>query len=264
MIRKLLVLAAFVPSFAFAQTSVEELAGVGLSTEIGSELARGMKYSATSSVLCTDTSDAADNKTLYINGGGKETSSPNNRGANITLYGNEVASTGGQLLLNSGAVSSGGIIFSLGNTSSSYFLKSGSNVLWSMAASSGTLTQNATNGGSITLSKANTSVNQPASDALSAAGTTINDATQLDKVYNNVTTAGASSGVKLWNPSVGGVIWVRNGGANDLKLYPADANGNINAKGAGTALTLTTAAKQVAACAYVAANTWMCSVGTGT
>lgn len=264
MIKKLLLIAALLPSVSFAQTSVADLAGMGMSPELANELGKGMKYSATSSVLCTDTSDAADNKTLYINGGGKETTTPNNRGANLTLYGNEVASTGGQLLINSGAVSTGGIIFSLGNTSSSYFLKSGSNVLWSMAASTGTLTQNATNGGSIVLSKANTSVAQPASSGLTAAGTAIGDALQLDKVYNNVTTAGAGTGVKLWNPSVGGTIWVRNGGANNLLLYPADASGTINGGAGGAAITLTTAAKQVAACAYVATNTWMCSVGTGT
>lgn len=133
---------------------------------------------------------------------------------------------------------------------------------WTMGTD-GSWTQNGTNGGSIVLSKASTSVAQTSAAGLTAAGTVIGDALQLTAVYNNVDTVGANSGVKLWNPSVGTQIWVRNGGANDLKLYPADASGNINGIGAGTAKTLTTAAKQIAQCTYVATNVWDCVIASG-
>lgn len=130
-------------------------------------------------------------------------------------------------------------------------------------SSTGVLTQDGTNGGGVTLTKTNTSVAQPAANALTATGTALADALQLSSVYNNVTTAASGTGVKLWNPTVGSTIWVRNGGANNLLLYPADASGAINGGTGGAAITLTTAAKQIAACSYVATNAWMCSIATG-
>lgn len=106
---------------------------------------------------------------------------------------------------------------------------------------------------------------EPVMATASAAGTTIADATLLTGQVNNVTTVGASSGVKL-NPNtpVGITVVVRNAGANDLKLYPASASEAINGGALGAAVTLTTLNKQIASCSKVSATLWLVSVSTGT
>lgn len=81
--------------------------------------------------------------------------------------------------------------------------------------------------------------------AITAAGTTISDATQLIDIHNNVTTVTANTGVKLLDVKPGTIVTVRNGGASDLKLYPHSASASINAAGIGAAVTLTTANKQM-------------------
>jgi hypothetical protein len=104
---------------------------------------------------------------------------------------------------------------------------------------------------------------QSVSATVTAAGTTVTDATQLTAVFNNVSTAAASTGVKLWDPpvgtttSVGQLIFVRNGGANDLKVYPPNSSGTINGGGAGAGVTLATATKDCAFFIKTAANTWI-------
>lgn len=70
--------------------------------------------------------------------------------------------------------------------------------------------------------------------AVTAAGTSAGDATQLTYVYNNVTTTGSSAGVKLPQTEMGETIIVRNGGANPLTVYPYDAGSSINNVGFGT------------------------------
>lgn len=106
---------------------------------------------------------------------------------------------------------------------------------------------------------------EPVSAAVTAAGTTISDATLLTGQVNNVSTAAASTGVKL-NPNtpLGITVVVRNGGANDLKLYPATASEAINGGSVGAAITLTTLNKQIATCSKVSSTLWLCSVSTGT
>lgn len=106
---------------------------------------------------------------------------------------------------------------------------------------------------------------EPVSAAVTAAGTTISDATLLTGQVNNVSTAAASTGVKL-NPNtpLGITVVVRNGGANDLKLYPATASEAINGGSVGAAITLTTLNKQIAACSKVSSTLWLCTVSTGT
>jgi len=98
-----------------------------------------------------------------------------------------------------------------------------------------------------------------------ATGTTVADAFQLAYYFTIVGTTPASTGVKLFvPPATGRSIVVRNGGANDLKLYPPNSSGSINSGSAGAGITLTTAAKQIATCTYMTTNTWICSVATGT
>ncbi len=77
-------------------------------------------------------------------------------------------------------------------------------------------------------------------DTLTAAGTTNADALQLSAIINRVTTAAASSGVRLMLPEVGSQIVVVNSGANAVLVYPG-TGAQINA------LTATTGGFSVAA-----------------
>lgn len=64
--------------------------------------------------------------------------------------------------------------------------------------------------------------------ALAATGTTQGTALQLAATINQVTTAAASSGVKLYaSPAAGSFQVVYNGGANPLTVYP-QTSGTIN------------------------------------
>ena len=64
--------------------------------------------------------------------------------------------------------------------------------------------------------------------ALTAAGTTAGDALQIVAVYNDVTTTGASAGVKLPQTEAGETVYITNGGANPLTVYPYNTNSTIN------------------------------------
>jgi len=73
--------------------------------------------------------------------------------------------------------------------------------------------------------------------ALTAAGTVQGDATALTKSINNVTTVAASTGVRLPTATAGMRVMIRNGGANDLKVYPA-TGAAVNSASANSAVTL--------------------------
>lgn len=106
---------------------------------------------------------------------------------------------------------------------------------------------------------------EPVSAAVTAAGTVLADATLLTGMVNNVSTAAASTGVRLnADTPLGVTIVVRNGGANDLKLYPHSATGQINGTTAGGSITLTTLNKQIASCTRVSSTLWLATVSTGT
>lgn len=78
---------------------------------------------------------------------------------------------------------------------------------------------------------------------ITATGTTITDAYQLTTFANIVSTAAASTGVKL-NSSwpVGQIGLVQNNGANTLNLFPPTASLTINGGSAGAAVTIAAAA----------------------
>lgn len=74
--------------------------------------------------------------------------------------------------------------------------------------------------------------------ALTAAGTGQSDALQLTAAINQVTTAAASTGVKLYaSPAAGSWQIVYNGGVNPLKVYP-QTSGTINGLAANIGMTL--------------------------
>lgn len=106
---------------------------------------------------------------------------------------------------------------------------------WSID-SSGNLNQDSTNGASIALTKNSTAVGQPAATGVAAAGSTISDATLLNKVSTNVTTAAAGTGVLLWDAPLGSELTVRNESSvfAPLNVYPPTASISINSRSNGT------------------------------
>ena len=104
---------------------------------------------ATSSLISTNTADAADNKSITIAGGGAYASG---RGAGIVANGNDVATVGGQLSLTSDAGGTGGTIVR--------GAWSGGSVLpfWSVIFD-GRLVQDATNGGRLRMARSGTATN---------------------------------------------------------------------------------------------------------
>lgn len=83
-------------------------------------------------------------------------------------------------------------------------------------------------------------INGVVGTGISAAGTTISDATDLQATVNVVSTVAASSGVQLPSMNIGDQCEVYNAGANSLKVYPDQTTVGINQLSVGTAMTLGT------------------------
>lgn len=120
----------------------------------------------------------------------------------------------------------------------------------------GQISQDATNGSDVVLTKASTSVRQTVVTGITAAGTISSDATALTGIINNVTTVAAGTGVRAWSAGVGSVLHVRNGGANALLVYP-NTGGTIN--GAGVDAGVSVAVGAIATLMVTAASTWIAS-----
>ena len=73
---------------------------------------------------------------------------------------------------------------------------------------------------------------------LSAAGTTISDATEVTAAHSYVTTVAAGAGVKLKAVEAGKPWSVSNAGANALLLYPPTASFAFNGAAAGDPITV--------------------------
>lgn len=82
-------------------------------------------------------------------------------------------------------------------------------------------------------------INGTVNSAVSAAGSTISDATALKAGHNVVTTVASGAGVLLPNSEIGDEIVVYNGtGTNALTVYPPTSSGTINQLSAGTGMLL--------------------------
>lgn len=82
-------------------------------------------------------------------------------------------------------------------------------------------------------------INGAVAATVSAAGTTISDATALTVTNNTITTCAAGAGVKLYDGVISDDMWVYNGTAtNDLTVYPATSSQTINQLSAGTGVLL--------------------------
>ena len=102
-------------------------------------------------------------------------------------------------------------------------------------------------------------INQEVSNSVSAAGTTIADATPLANPINNVTTAATGSGVLLYEAAIGTRIMVRNGGNGSCLVYPPTASGTINELSAGVGFMLP--ARSVAVFAKLTSTVWIGQLG---
>lgn len=89
---------------------------------------------------------------------------------------------------------------------------------------------------------------------LTAAGTTITDALQLAAQVNNVTTAAASTGVKLPTGVIGMVVRVFNNGASTMAVY---ASNSETIDGTAGATGTTQATSKVRDYTFVKALTWV-------
>lgn len=81
-------------------------------------------------------------------------------------------------------------------------------------------------------------MNGRVANSLTAAGTTLSDALQLDATVNRITTCASGAGVKLFNGEIGDEMEVYNGGANQCVVYPHSSSGTINQISAGTGMIL--------------------------
>lgn len=224
----------------FAQQSVaQQFAGVGVAANTANLLGQklgdsSLAFTGDPYQILANTEDGADTKGVCIGGGGTTAQS---RGASFCAYGNEETSTAGDINIKPGST---GTTTIYGPAGVAVFEVNSSGI-------------NVATG---------TSVMQAAVGALTAAGTTITDALQLSRVYNQVGTVASGTGVKLWDQS-GTPIIVQNLGANDLELYPPDADDVLNAASAGASLTLAAATDQIASCTKVTTTNWVCLIGAG-
>ena len=91
-------------------------------------------------------------------------------------------------------------------------------------------------------------------DAITATGTNQATAYQLSAVISHVTTAAASTGVKLPSGRAGRMVFVFNDGANPIQVYSRDT-ATIDGTAGATGVALTNAKR----CAYfaVAEGVWI-------
>lgn len=81
-------------------------------------------------------------------------------------------------------------------------------------------------------------INGNVKTSISAAGTTLGTATQLNQTVAVLGTVAAGAGVKLFNGEISDDCVVYNGGANAVVIYPHSSSGIINQLSAGTGVTL--------------------------
>lgn len=99
------------------------------------------------------------------------------------------------------------------------------------------------------------SINGDVQPAVSAAGTTIADATRLTAGVNVLTTVASGAGVQLFSAEIGDEQEILNLGANQCLVYPDSTSGRINQLSAGTAFTL--AANTAVKVKKFSATRWM-------
>lgn len=98
-------------------------------------------------------------------------------------------------------------------------------------------------------------VNGAIATGLTAAGTTISDALDLNADTNVISTCASGAGVQVPACEVGDSVEIYNGGANACKVYPDSSTVQFNALGAGNAFQLAT--NTSCYCRRVSATAWI-------
>lgn len=170
---------------------------------------------------------AAEERSLYISG---HNSAQQSKGAYIRVTSNL---TSGNIELRPGNGSGGAtyIYDPLGNQA--FAVSAGAN-FYSLSTVTG--------GGNFIFSNDNTGVAECFASGLTSTGTVLADALQLTKTFSVINTVAAGTGVKLLNCTNGITQRVLNRGANDLKVYPDSASGQINGASLGAAATIASGA----------------------
>lgn len=139
------------------------------------------------------------------------------------------------------AVNSSGVALGIGTLTTDSLNFINNNLTRFSLNSSGDIVQDATSGRDISLTNVSTALLSAIATAVSAAGTTITDATQLTACLNRLTAVSASQGVKLWNARVGTVLFVWNTSGITCNIFPSSGTDRINGGTVGAAITLATA-----------------------
>jgi hypothetical protein len=100
----------------------------------------------------------------------------------------------------------------------------------------GALARDITTGGTSAMSAQ--AINGRVATGLTATGTVITDALDLNATVNVVSTTASGTGVQLYSMQIGDEMEVYNGGANALKVYPDSSTVGINQLSVGTAVSL--------------------------
>ena len=176
-------------------------------------------------------------------------------GAVILMDGENTANKG-DIQISTGDASGSDMYLDMASTNSTViFRDAGTNhQLWTYSVD-GTITQNASYGGNLIFSRSSTGIRLTAGAGLTAAGSAIGDALQLTAIYNDVTTAAAGTGVKLWSNTSGHILTVKNRGANDLLVYPPNGSGIIDGNPAGNAVSVAVGSSGIFI--QVSANQWV-------
>lgn len=168
-------------------------------------------FTPTAGLIAANTSDASDNVTVNICGGGAASAT---RGGFGAFAGNEVASVGGSIVLTGGAIATGNVSLKLGHSSAAIRLQdsSGNNLL-SMS-----------HGGNITLNATDAQITSNTSDgadnkAVSIAGGGAVGSSRGGSVecYGNEGSSTGTVFIRAGNV-VGGVITFATGGSNRVVL----------------------------------------------
>jgi len=189
--RILLVLSALLfAAPAFGQVTPSTLMGVGMPAQLATEVVK---------MTVQQTADGADSGAVYLRSGG---GSGSTRGASITAYGNEVASLGGAITIDAGAVSTGSITIGVNDGSANINMSGGAGTIWTFSGNNGSLTSNVTNGGSLIFAGTGDTISvQEATPATACMGvSTPNGTTPVA-----VTTSCATTGARIFYTRAGAV-----------------------------------------------------------
>lgn len=163
-----------------------------------------------------NTSDATDNQSITIAGGG---TSATTRGVSAAFYGNE-GSVPGSLVIDTGNVSTASILNRINGTAGQWDVRAANNVLWSITYG-GVLTQNNTNGSDLWMPKTATGLILGASSATRDTDITASVSSSPILTVNDNSANIAITTVGTGNNTTGSGLW-------GLKTRSTSGTGDAN------------------------------------